>query len=270
MVGSRLAVLLGALLLLGARTASALPFPGLVSVYWAEGNALDSAGLWDHVAVGDLGYVAAGHNGLSFSLDGDGDYATLGPVTISNYRQDSAISYLWWANVPVGGGGYVMGANGLGGHGYGGIFLDAASGSFGLDWTPSAPLADARYGADFSFAPNVWTHFAVVADYDGDSVAFYVNGSLVATSVMSGPVTDYTPASQFTPGFSEDLIGARFIDGVLTDPYEGLLDDIVLYSRPLSGAEVLGIYNEQQPVPEPSTGLLVLLGLAGLGRARRP
>ena len=46
------------------------------------------------------------------------------------------------------------------------------------------------------------------------------------------------------------------------------MDEVLLYERALSATEVGQIFAEQNPVPEPGTGLLVTWGLAAIGWVR--
>ncbi len=59
-------------------------------------------------------------------------------------------------------------------------------------------------------------------------------------------------------------IGHRFRlgDGI----YKGLIDDVRIYDNALSAAEISGLATATgtTPVPEPSTAVLLALGLAGL------
>lgn len=261
-------VLLAALLWAGP--ALAVPTAGRVAYWMGEGNALDSWGLWDMVSVNGSGY-APGLNGQAFSFDGIDDYVTLGPVTLSPFRQDIGISYSFWANIPTGGGGYAIGAEGLLGDGYGGVAYNLVPGSFGLDWSPTSPTGDTSFSGSFSFTPDAWHHVAVTADFASNTVTLYLDGQPVAIDFMSNVPSDYTPDASFTPAGGEDTVGARIIDGVVTAPFRGLLDDVMLYERALSPAEVTEIYVDQGLVPEPGSGLLLLLGLTALAAAsRRP
>lgn len=263
-------VALAALLLtLSAPPAAAVPFPGLVAYWQAENNALDSAGRWDMIALNGTTY-APGVMGQAFVLDGVDDTITLGTVTISAMREDVGISYLFWANIPVDGGGYVVGAEGLGGQGYGGVHLDGTNNRVSLHWTATNPNLDVVHGATAPITPGNWHHVAVVADFSGDSLSFYLDGQPLALDFESTPVTDYTPDSSFTPAGGTDTVGARFVNGSVVEHFEGMLDQMLIYHTPLTPADVLGIYGEQ--VPEPASGALLLLGLVATAvwaRARR-
>lgn len=114
-------------------------------------------------------------------------------------------------------------------------------------------------GADLApFAPiDAWSH--VVVTYDalsnpGNNItSFYVNGELIGQETRTGSLF----ANFNTPG----TIGAwngntRFFDGALSD--------VALYGYVLNPNQV---YIHFHGIPEPGTGLLALLGAAGLGLA---
>jgi hypothetical protein len=73
-------------------------------------------------------------------------------------------------------------------------------------------------------ALNAWTHLAVT--YDGASLCLYVNGTLVTTTAVGGPI----PAST----------GALRIGGNAIWPewYAGLIDDVRVYNRALTAAQI--------------------------------
>jgi glucose/arabinose dehydrogenase len=80
-----------------------------------------------------------------------------------------------------------------------------------------------------------WSHFAVV--FDGAHAAFYVNGALVSTPALAASV-----APRDTPlRLGADAQPAQFLDGSL--------DDVRLYGRTLTQAEVQDDMN--MPLPSP-------------------
>ena len=75
--------------------------------------------------------------------------------------------------------------------------------------------------------PNQWTH--VVGTYDGTSIQIYVNGVWVATTINSGSIS----------GFNSSMML-----GVYQAVYwAGSIDELYIYNRALSPAEVTQLYN---------------------------
>jgi hypothetical protein len=69
-----------------------------------------------------------------------------------------------------------------------------------------------------------WTHLAVT--YDGSLIRLYVNGTLQGTQAQTGPlVTSSQPLR----------LGG---DAVWSEWFDGSLDEIRVYDRPLSAAEI--------------------------------
>jgi hypothetical protein len=81
-----------------------------------------------------------------------------------------------------------------------------------------------------SITSGTWYHFAVVVN--GSSVKMYWNGSLVKST--TGSTTSYTNKNVYFGWDSED--------GVYVPAY---LDEVSYWTRALSAAEILDIYNKQ-------------------------
>ena len=91
--------------------------------------------------------------------------------------------------------------------------------------------------ANFGYTFGEWQHVAVT--YDGLAIAGYLNGQLAATTVAPGTLNN-------DPGvlmFGQDPRGGLY--------YNGLLDDVRIYNRALSHAEVAGLAGRTKPFDKP-------------------
>ncbi len=77
-----------------------------------------------------------------------------------------------------------------------------------------------------------WMH--VAATYDGNIAYLYINGNVVGQSVLGVPLL--ASSYSFTVGTQAD---------VPTNIFPGVLDEILVYNRPISGQEVLDIFNNE-------------------------
>lgn len=75
-----------------------------------------------------------------------------------------------------------------------------------------------------------WTHVGM--EYDGNSHYLYING-VVAASVASGAPNN---------GVGDLTIGAAFSNGAITNYFNGLIDDVVIYNGALPACQVNQIY----------------------------
>ena len=127
-------------------------------------------------------------------------------------------------------------------------------------------LERAADGADFElhstpYTPNSWRH--VVGTYDGAFLRIYVDGDLEGMSYI-GSVVAYTGPAALRIGniqHSSHIYGPEHVGA-----FDGVIDDVRIYDRALSGTEVADLY----ALPEPATMSLLALGsLAVLRRRRR-
>jgi GH25 family lysozyme M1 (1,4-beta-N-acetylmuramidase) len=84
---------------------------------------------------------------------------------------------------------------------------------------------------------NTWTHLAFV--YNGSTVQLYSNAVLVSSSLTTNGVAVGLSNLPLPRG----CIGGDLISGRLTDPMLGHLDEIQVFSRALTAAEIAAIYN---------------------------
>lgn len=92
---------------------------------------------------------------------------------------------------------------------------------------------DVNYSSATGAIPvNAWSHIVYTIDSDRNIARTYVNGALVASSPMGGPIT----------AFNANSLYAGSTQGA-NEWFNGALDDIRFYNRPLGAAEVKGLYS---------------------------
>lgn len=85
---------------------------------------------------------------------------------------------------------------------------------------------------------NQWQHVAATLDGATGDMRMYVNG------VLGGQInTSVRPAAELDPAYDPG-VGIGNVEGTFqTWPFNGMLDEVALYSRALSPDEILAIYN---------------------------
>ena len=98
-------------------------------------------------------------------------------------------------------------------------------------------VADDFVAYNIALDTSLWYHVALV--YNGTTLYGYFNGSNIGNTAASGDGSGtYAVTGQF--------IGSEVNNGdTVTDFYSGFMDDIVIFNRALTDAEVLSIYQDQ-------------------------
>jgi hypothetical protein len=228
-----LSSLLFAILSLGAYHSSASNTTGLVTKLTGDFVVADAVGNNHLTLSGTAALVAGGKIGNAFSFDGDG-YAS---VNAQIYPQSGGTVSLWFmsrdpqpesANVITGS------YNGSDGR-TPTFFLDNGD----LRWE----FGNVYYQPSLTHVtPGQWYHVAMT--YDSDlNVKVYLNGVLAGQGQSTS--AEDLPAMLAIGAYGLAPSGA-------TEFFNGLVDEVKVYTRPLSGAEIQATYNGQ----DVTTGLL--------------
>ena len=206
------------------------PPPNLVSWWTGDGDASDLQGgqhgtLYNGATFAP-GFVTSG-NGQAFSFDGVDDYVEI--AHDPSLAFDSAVSISLWFNANR-----VTGtAQTLAGR------SPAVSEGWQLDYTANGGLIF-WVATGFGNAESVqttpplagdWHH--VVGTWDGATIRLYLNGVEVGSTPQTGTM-DTSTNSILTIGAANRPVIFHF---------DGLIDEVQLFDRGLTSAEVLAIYN---------------------------
>lgn len=108
--------------------------------------------------------------------------------------------------------------------------------------TVQAIMRDSETGAPFAIATpsaltlNSWVHLAATIDSATGALLLYVNGAQVASNTAAkGVFTNTIPGDGVSVG--------RFLGGGSSAYVNGSIEDVALYGRALTAAEVSTIYN---------------------------
>lgn len=210
-----------------AQTSCALPVSGIVSWWPGDGNANDIANTNNGTPMGAVSY-AAGKVGEAFAFNANGEIVLVGnptnlqlqTFTIEAWVQRTSANVVSWDP-----------------HAYKGQALFFAYGvlgyDFGINGNGTIYLSQTGVSEVDSAAPvqdTNWHHIAVTATTSG-TVFFYVDG------------TQYPANSSYNPTYS--FTTSAGIGGWPNNGYtfEGNIDELSVYNRVLSQAEIQAIYN---------------------------
>jgi hypothetical protein len=218
--------------------------------YWnfdeGSGNkAYDSSGNYD----GDI-YEATWVNGISgkaLSFDGIDDYvdipdtSTLNPETFTlsawikfnNYNQDNLVVGKHYSGSD---GGYWLG-----------VYYDQAQ--FWLSDEPPVRLHTSE-----TYRDDRWHHIAGV--YDGQNQYLYVDGDLAVQVEKIYSIFS-----------TQNIHIGAIVQGQYYGAFDGLIDEVMIYDRAVSSAEIEELYYLH--LPEPATLLLLGFGSLAFLRKRR-
>lgn len=217
--------------------------PGLVAHYKFEGNLTDSSGKGHHGSeVGSLVYASGGASGQALKLDGSGyvkipgaDSLNLGDrftlnawVKLAAAENDvNRYNTILFKEHPTEPGYFIYKAVASGTHD---VRLDIQQLSTGFE-----PVVGTDGVGSLDLASK-WTMATWVSD--GDTLYVYVDGKLQATAT--------TGKQEYGTPFSDTIASSLFIGGpkgASAELFNGQIDEVKLFSRALSGAEIKAEYD---------------------------
>lgn len=218
------------------------PPAGLAGWWPGDGNAADYAG----GAPGELRGGAAFGTGVvqqAFLLDGQDDFIALPDARLPDIG--GALTIQAWVNIrefPDGNMQIVQKDGATFEHAYAMAVLGESGGyhgtgpaqprKFGLELTADGVWSGDATGGMWSRTPleeGTWYHLA--ATYDGSTARLYLNGKLDASYGLSGEIE--------RNGFPVRIGNFR---AEQRDFFDGLIDEVQIYDRALSGSEIAAIY----------------------------
>lgn len=180
---------------------------------------------------------AAGKNGTAVNLDGTNDYLTVPNSSSINVSGNALALSMWIKPGSVSGDSVVFGKfwNTTMSSPYYQYGIELAGGRPTLYIGTSGGLKGA--GMDAALPLNSWSHLAIV--FDGSQVRFYLNGAVSTTKPLAAVLT-----ARSTPL----RLGA---DADTWQFFKGALDDVRLYNRTTTAAEVTADMNTAVGAPPP-------------------
>jgi len=233
---------------------------GLVSWWPGEGNANDAAGT-NHGTVENGLTFASGTVGRAFSFDGADDYVRISAAASLDVGLGAGMTLEGWIcpGNPQAVGPLIEwndGVSAIGVH----LWLSAeyppgvirplyvnlvdTQGGIHVIGTTSNPLSS-----------NRWQHVAVTYDKASGVAVLYLDGAVVLTESLGS----FTPQTSYPLWFGKRAAGGGYWLG----PYQGLMDEISLYDRALSTAEIQAIFTAGSAGKCPDLCLPSPAGLVG-------
>ncbi len=212
------------------------PTSGLVGLWKADGNTIDSVG--GNNGVNQNVTYTSGVAGQAFAFDPENyPYGTYTGIQVADqpaYALTNSMTIEGW--IRLRGDGYIIFLRGDHRPGLDPYYL-AMQGHNGLRFgITDADSNDAH--VDTTLNDFSWTHVAATLDGSSGTMSIYTNGVLAAQTV-----TTIRPFGSLLPDQSPGVGIGNLNDGGNSFPFFGDIDEIGLYNRALSLGEIQAIYN---------------------------
>ncbi|WP_236795403.1 LamG-like jellyroll fold domain-containing protein [Amycolatopsis sp. GM8] len=201
--------------------------PGIdgIAAYPFDQNTEDTVGDHDATLVGGASWTE-GHQGSALALNGSGQYADTGAALLDT---EGSYSVAAWVKFTALGDGFQTVVSQDGGD-HSAFYLQYS----GADHKLAFSFAGVRALAPAAPEANRWYHLAGVRDAVAGTLKLYVDGRLAATTsaCLGDAATGHT------------VIGRGQYGGNPVDYVNGAIDEVRVYDRALSDAEVSTVYGD--------------------------
>ena len=253
-----------AITVMSGGVAGALPVitNGLVAAYEFSSNANDVSGNGNHGVVNGATLTADRFGNLdsAYSFDASRARIEVAPIFSSDQTQ---LTYVSWVKINASFGGTIYGEYSTSGWTRNYFLSGPYQGGYvTLSTYPSSGQLNREVFFQRPDLVSDWVQVALVRE--GNTVHGYLNGSYYGSDTASGTYSGPTPTLAAIGNRYNSVAGGWYVNGD-TYKWDGAIDELLVYDRALSATEVQTLYS---PVPEPTTALLVGLGLLGLGIRR--
>jgi hypothetical protein len=216
----------------------ASPSDGLAAYWPFSGNANDASGNGNNGTVSGAVLTADrfGNANSAYSFNGTNSDIRVAHSPSLNITGNLTISAWIWFDSAADSGGCKLIHKATAGEPNGYAIVDYATGysSTGI-YTPSFVVGNGvvhPLEVPSVFPKQTWVHFA--GTYDGAKMIVYVNGQSVREAGVTGAIASNT----------QDLYIGNINRTLANQPFKGRLDDIRIYNRALTAAEVQALANE--------------------------
>lgn len=206
----------------------------IVGFWRFEDDAKDFAGDNDGTIFGNSIFIEGRNNiGKALSFDGVVDYVDCGDDTSLDITDEITVSAWVKPTNTISPESIIMTRTNAGGDSTNWRFMAKVyGGNAGVNWGFRVDPSDDESVANSELISGNWYHLTVT--YDGATVRFYLNG-----------VADGTDSQTLALGTSHPVKIARGI-GSAQNHFNGIIDEVMIYNRVLSGEEVEELYESQK------------------------
>ena len=193
-----------------------------------------------------VGYAAGILNNAADFESTNSEYLSITDASQSGLDITGDLTMSCWINRESDASQHVMGKRDGGSGASGRAYVMYLDGNTATDISVniSSGATDTWKFVSYTFSTGTWYHVAIVYTASAGSAKFYVNGSQTGTTQSGLPTSIGNNSQPFT-------IGREAVTGGL---FDGLIDEVGIWSRALSDSEITELYGSGTPPAYPFTG----------------